>query len=287
MPPRKAPTARQRRLGTELRKSRERAGLSLVAAAGLLGTDRTSISNTESGRFGVSRERVFNWCRMYGCSDTAYMEALAGMAGQRGKGWWEEYRGQLPTGALDLAELEHHAYTLRAVQITQLPGLLQTEDYARAVFTAAVPELSPVDIRRRLSHRLRRRDVLDRQTGTAGPPDCVFLLHEAALRTEFGGRKTAVAQLTYLLAESERDNVTVRVVPIAAGGLPDAGSSTLYARGPTPRLDTVRTDVPSGPLLLDSEADLAVFRAVLDRVEDRSLDPRLSQDFIRRVLHEM
>ncbi|MFH8492268.1 DUF5753 domain-containing protein [Streptomyces longisporoflavus] len=283
MPPRKAPTARQRRLGTELKKIREHAGLSLAEAAALLSTDRTTISNTESGRFGVSGERVRAWASQYDCPDAEYVEALGAMAEERGKGWWEDYRGEMSAGALDLAELEHHAVALRAVQMMHMPGLLQTEDYARAVFAEAVPPLSPADHRRRLSHRLKRRDVLDRST----PPQCTFLIHEAALRMEFGGRKIAEAQLDYLLSESERENVTVRVIPFSVGGFPNAGSSTLYVYGSVAQLDTVQTDTPAGPLFLDAETRLANYRAVLDRTETKSLDPERSRDFIREIAQQV
>ncbi|MFE4665456.1 helix-turn-helix domain-containing protein [Streptomyces sp. NPDC056716] len=283
MPPRKAPTARQRRLGAELRRIRERAGLTLVDAAAQLGTDRTTVSNIESGRFGVSGERVRTWAAHYGCPDAEYVEALAAMAEDRRKGWWEDYREVLSVGALDLSELEHHASALRAVQIMHMPGLLQTEDYARAVFTEAVPALSDIELRRELSLRLKRRDVLDRAT----PPMCTFLIHESALRMEFGGRKIARAQLDYLLKQSDRENVRVRVIPFSIGGFPNAGSATLYACGPVPQLDTVQTDTPYGPAFLDAETRLANFRAVLDRTEERSLDAVRSRDFINEIAQQV
>ncbi|MEV5594098.1 helix-turn-helix transcriptional regulator [Streptomyces sp. NPDC052496] len=282
MPPRKAPTARQRRVGTELRKMREHAGLTLAEAAVLLSTDRTTISNTESGRFGVSRDRVRAWATHYACPDTAYVDALAAMAEERVKGWWEDYRGDLSGGALDLSELEHHAVALRAVQIMHMPGLLQTEDYARAVFTEAVPPLDPAALRRRLSHRLRRRDVLDRPS----PPSCMFLIHEAALRMEFGGRAVTRAQHEYLLKEMDRDNVEVRILPFGAG-FPNAGSSTLYVHGPVPQLDTVQTDTPAGPAFVDAETRLNNYRAVLDRTQERALTPAKSFDFVRKVAQQV
>ncbi|MFB7917904.1 Scr1 family TA system antitoxin-like transcriptional regulator [Streptomyces sp. NPDC056061] len=283
MPPRKPPTARQRRLGAELRKMREHAGLTPTEAAALLGTDRTTISNTESGRFGVSGARVRTWADHYACHDTAYVDALADMAEERIKGWWEDYRGELSGSALDLAELEHHAAGFRSVQIMHMPGLLQTEDYVRAVYAEALPAPTPAGLRRRISHRLRRRDVLDRMN----PPICTFLIHEAALRMQFGGRKVALGQLEHLLKESERDNVTVRVIPFAVGGFPNAGSSTHYVYGPVPQLDTVQTDALLGAGFVDAEARLRVFRAVLDRTEGRSLDPQSSRDFIKEVAEQV
>lgn len=283
MASRKAPTARQRRLGTELRRLRERTGLSLNAAAAVLGTDRTTVSNCEAGRSGVSSQRVRAWAAHYECSDTAYVDALAGMAEERTNGWWEDYRGELSSGALDLAELEHHAVGVRSVQIMYMPGLLQNEEYARAVFTEVVPPLSPQRLRRLLSHRLRRRDVLD----GAEAPMCTFLIHEAALRMTFGGPGVALGQLANLLKESERANVTVRAIPFAAGGFPEIGSSTQYVCGPVPQLDTVQTDTATGPAFIEAEDRLVNYRAVLDRIESRSLDPEGSRDFIRGIAQSM
>ncbi|MEU5286451.1 DUF5753 domain-containing protein [Streptomyces sp. NPDC020755] len=283
MPPRKAPTARQCRVGAELRKMRQHAGLALAEAAALLSTDRTAISNTESGRFGVSGERVRAWAGGYACPDEAYVDALAAMADERGRGWWEEYRNDLTSGTLDLAELEHHAVGIRAVLIMYMPGLLQNEDYARAVFAQAVPELPPARRRRLLSHRLKRRDVLDREN----PPACTFLIHEAALRMTYGDSGVARGQLEHLLRESERDNVTIRIVPFAAGGFPETGSSTHYVYGPVPQLDTVQTDTATGPAFLDAETRLRNYRAAMDRVEELSLDPRKSRDFIREVAQQV
>ncbi|MCY0936111.1 Scr1 family TA system antitoxin-like transcriptional regulator [Streptomyces sp. H34-S4] len=284
MPPRKAPTARQRRLGAELRKIREDAGISITEAAAQLNTDRTGMSNVESGRFGVSSERVRSWTSHYRCPDPAYVDALAAMAEERGRGWWDEYRDDgLAADLIDLAELEHHAVALRQVQIMHMPGLLQTEEYARAVFGEAVPALQPPNLRRLLSYRMKRRDVLDRKN----PPACVFLIHEAALRMRFGGRRVTSGQLDYLLKQSDRDNVTVLVIPFEAGGFPDAGSSTVYTYGPVRQLDTVQSDTPTGSILLDAETRLANYRAVLDRAQERAYDPERSRDFIREMAQQV
>lgn len=258
---------------------RERAGLNGGEAAALLDMDRTRISNTESGRFGVSAERVRTFARAYACPDREYVDALATMADERVKGWWEEYRGTLPPGWLDLAELEHHAKALRSMQVTHIPGLLQTEEYARTVFATTVPELSPVELRRRLSHRMRRRDILDRED----PPHCTFLVHEAALRMQFGGRRVTQGQLEYLADASERDNVTVRVVPFSAGAFPIWGISTLYASAAVSALDTVQLDTGYGSVLLDADVHLRNHRAILDRVQELSTQPKEARDLILQI----
>lgn len=280
MPPRAAPTARQQRLGAELRKMRERAGLNSGQAAERLGMDRTRISSTEAGRFGVSADRVRTFARIYACPDRAYIEALATMAEERGKGWWEEYRDLLPVDWLDLAELEYHATGLRSVITMHIPGLLQIEDHVKVVLATTVPELTPVELRRRLSHRMKRRDILDRENR----PQCTFFIHEAALRMQIGGKGTVRAQLNSLIEASERDNITVRAIPFSAGAFPDCGTSMSYVVGPVPALDTVQLDAGHGSVLLDAETHLSNYRAILERTEEIALTTPETRDFILDIL---
>ncbi|EST37600.1 hypothetical protein N566_12095 [Streptomycetaceae bacterium MP113-05] len=280
---RKPPTERQRRLGAELRKMRERAGLTLTAAAAVHQVDKTAISNTEAARFGVSPDRVRVWARNYACPDPDYIDALAAMTRERGANWWDEYRGLLPAGALDLAEMEHHAVALRSTQIMHVPGLLQTEDYARAVFEEAVPALAGEELERRIAFRIRRCGLLHR----AHPPANTFLIHEAALRMRFGGAGVMRAQLDHLLKQSECGSVTIRVVPFVAGGFANAGSSTLYAYGPVTQLDTVQSDIPTGSAFIHAESHVTNYRSAMDRMERRSLNPSRSRDHIREAVQQL
>lgn len=250
--------------------------MSAPKAAAALGTNRTGISNLEAGRFGVSVERVRTLARIYSCSDQALVDALATMAAERSKGWWDEYREVLPTDWLDLAELEYRAEALRSMQTLYIPGLLQTEEHAKAVFAITVPELTPVELRRRLSHRMKRRDILDREQ----PPQCTFLIHEAALRIPFGGRRVAEAQLQHILEASERDNITIRVIPFSAGAFPNPGGPLLYALGAVPELDTVHLEAGHGSVLLHTAAHLSNYRAILNKNENLSLNPQKTRDLI-------
>ncbi|MEU5031047.1 helix-turn-helix domain-containing protein [Streptomyces milbemycinicus] len=278
-----APSARRRRLGAELRKMREHAGMTVAYAAQQLGAEGPRISNMESGRLGVSEERVRMLAAIYACGDQAYVDALAAIATERRRGWWEDYRDRMAVDALDLAELDFHAVGLRAVQIMHIPGLLQTEDYANAVFSTAEPALTPVQRRVNVSYRMRRREVLDRDV----PPQCTFLIHEAALRMEFGGSKVARGQLERLLEASEWDNVTVRAIPFSAGGFPHAGASVTYMYGVVPQLDTVQLDTPTGVTFLDGETHLANYRRILDRTEGLSLAPADTRDFIQAIAQRL
>ncbi|UNO39797.1 helix-turn-helix transcriptional regulator [Streptomyces sp. MST-110588] len=278
------PTIRQRRFGAELRRLREAAGMTAPTAADLLGTDRTVISNIEGGRFGISEERLRRLASIYACESQELVEALVQMAGSRKGGWWEEYRGKIPPGFLDVAELEHYAVRLRTVQTTLLPGLFQTEEHARALFDLLSPPLSRLEVELRVTHRLTRQNVLhgDDPTPFAG------VIHESALRMQVGGRDVARRQLRHLLEACEWDNVTLLVIPFAAGGFRLMGDGcVVYASAPEAHLDTVHMDSPTGGVFIDAPTHLAHFRRRLDAAEEKALTPEKSRDFIHMVSKEL
>ncbi|MFE5090004.1 helix-turn-helix transcriptional regulator [Streptomyces sp. NPDC056638] len=278
-----APTARRRRLGTELRKLRERAGITATEAAKLLGGNQARISNIEAGRYGVSAERVRTLSCHYDCSDHELVNALAAMTGDRKRGWWEEYREILSTGLLDLAELEHHGTALRTSHTAGLPGLLQTTDHAREVFRQVVPALPPPEIEHRLSFRIKRQSVIFRER----PAPYRAVIHEAALHMEFGGPAVAKQQLVHLLTMSEREHVTIQVIPFKAGGYPGAGQPIYYVHGSVPQLDTVQLDQAHGIVLLDAEAQLQKYRKVLARLEFLALDVAESRNLIHAIAQNL
>jgi transcriptional regulator with XRE-family HTH domain len=270
-------------LGIELRKLRERAGLTAAAASQLLGVKPNQISNMEAGRAGVSPERVRTLARHYKCNNPALVDALSEMTADRKRGWWEEYRETLPAALLDLAEVEHHATHLRASVTVHIPGLLQTTDHARELFRQVVPEFSPPDIEHRVSFRVKRQVVLFRDE----PTPYLAIIHEAALRMRFGGTPVVKGQLRHLLDMSERDHITLKVLPFAAGSFPGSGQSIFYSRGPVPQLDTVHLDQSHGPVFLDAEAQLEMYQVLLDRMESRALTPERSRDVISGLLSDL
>jgi hypothetical protein len=211
------------------------------------------------------------------------IDALVEIATDRTHGWWEDYRDVLPPVFQDLAELEHHASFMWVVGTAHVPGLLQTEEYARAVLAYRVPELPDSELEARVEHRMRRRAVLGREGAT--PYEAV--LHESVLRTRVADRRVARAQLQALLAESERPNVTVRVIPFDVDGFAGASSMMLYAGGRVPALDTVQRDAPYGSVFLDAAAQLLAMRTLFRKVEFVSLDPTGSRAFIHRVAEEL
>ncbi|MER7172022.1 helix-turn-helix domain-containing protein [Streptomyces mesophilus] len=282
MATRTSPTERQKRLGAEIRKLRAAAGQSIEFAAGLLGVDRSNMSSMESGVRAISPERVRTLACNYACSDQEYVDALADMAGYRKRGWWERYRGQLPAGFMDIAEMEWHAKRMRSANFIHMPGLLQTGDQALAIFRTAVPALPEHEVALRVAYRLERAKILT--DGAAH--EYVSIIHEAALRMQFGGRKVVDAQLAHLLAMSEHEQVTLRVIPFAAGEFPGAGQTVFHLEGPVPTLDTVQVDNAHGPEFLHMEAQLNRYRGQLNWMERIALSPEESRDFIRAIANE-
>ncbi|MFC5724361.1 helix-turn-helix domain-containing protein [Streptomyces gamaensis] len=277
------PTVRRRRLGAELRRLRERADLSATEAGVRFGITQSRISNIEAGRYGVSADRVRALARTYNCSDHVLIEALAAMTGERRQGWWEDYREVLPADLIDLTELEHHATAIRVGQVINIPGLLQTVDYARAIFSDAVPPLLAHEAEHRLSHRIKRQAILYRDN----PPPYTAIIHEAALRMQFGGIDTAKAQLHHLVEVSERDSVTVVVIPFEGTSFPSVGHGIDYLYGPVTQLDTAILDTAQSGAAIDAAAQLEVCRLVLDRMESVALKPGPSRDLIQRIAHDL
>ncbi|MFJ2897936.1 Scr1 family TA system antitoxin-like transcriptional regulator [Streptomyces sp. NPDC087218] len=276
---RSALTARRARLGAELRKLRERAGMTTTQAAALLGTSSGQLSNIEVARFGVSAERVRIAAHTYSCTDQALIEALVAMTSDRKRGWWEEYREILPSTLLDLAEIEHHGTGLDAAHSIHIPGLLQTVDHAREIYRQAVPELPPPDIEHRVSYRIKRQEVLYREN----PAPYRAVIHEAALRMAFGGPDIARRQLRHLLELSELPHATIRVIPFEATYYPGSGQSVYYVHGPVPALDTAQLDQSHGPVFIDAEAQLAQYRLLLERLDAAALNVEQSRELIHKV----
>ncbi|MGP4110143.1 helix-turn-helix domain-containing protein [Streptomyces sp. 4N509B] len=283
MPPREHPTVRQARLGAELRKLRERAGRTAREAAEMLGTDQGKISHIESGRIGVSEERVRRLAAFYACADEALLSALCAIARERrGQHWWDEYRSILAPRFLDIAEMEHHAVSLRTVQTVTMPGLLQTEAYARALFSSA-DDLSSAEVDARTEHRMRRQGILDREE----PPLLEATIHEAALRMRFGGRQVARKQLEHLMTASERAHITVRVVPFTNEQFYEMTQAVIYADGVVPQLDTVQVDGPIGGRYIDNDEQIAGYRDFLAKTGSVSLDENESRQLIHHIAREM
>ncbi|MFJ5305291.1 helix-turn-helix domain-containing protein [Streptomyces sp. NPDC088350] len=281
MSARPVPTARQARLGAELRKLREAAGVPNRQAAAQLDTSPTQISHIESGRFGLSEERLRRMAEFYDCDDPALVDALVKMAEYRTGNWWDEYRGVMPRQALDLAELEHDATYVHAFEMVHIPGVLQTEDHVRAASLFVDPGLPKEELETRVSFRMRRQQVLE--SGT--PYDIV--VHEAALRMCVGGSKVARTQLGHLLHAADRETVILRVIPFSPEGFAGAGLPMQYFGGVVPQLDTVQIDTSHGAEFIDATARLNRCRTRFESIDSAALPHDASLDLVQRIAQEL
>ncbi|MEU6234582.1 helix-turn-helix transcriptional regulator [Kitasatospora sp. NPDC047058] len=282
MPPRPNPTLRQRRIGAELRKMREAAGLSSPSLSRALGIDRTQVSQMESGKVGLSRERLQSFAAACKCMNQPLVEALESMIQERSKGWWEEYRGTIPDGFLENAELEKGSRELMMWVLTHIPGPCQTIGYAAAVFGRLIPQLPRHELEARTAFRMQRKTDLrrDRKPLTA-------FVYESALWTRFGGTQVLKEQLGSLLEDSEQSWTTIRVVPFDVETFPGAVENLTYAFGSVPELDTVELESSRSSIYLDAASELTSYRTIFARTEASALSESKSRDLIRKIAREL
>ncbi|MFB7613174.1 helix-turn-helix domain-containing protein [Kitasatospora sp. NPDC056181] len=276
------PTLRQRRIGAELRRMREQAGFGGSHLARTLGVTPAQVTQMENGKTGVSVERLRAIAAACMCANQPLIDAIADMIGERGKGWWDEYRPSLTTDLLDVAEIEGHAERISTYTITFIPGLLQTPAYAASVFARAIPPLPQSEIDLRMAFRLQRQHIV-----RSGSTPYTAFVHEAALRMQFSGPTVLAKQLGTLIHDSESPGISVRVVPFDIESLPGPSENFTYINGPVPELDTVQIDFSFGCPLFDAPAQLASYREILARMESVALSEEDSRDFIRSVMKEI
>jgi hypothetical protein len=213
------PTTRQRRLAAELRKLREAADLTPDQAAGALGWSRPKLVKIELAKVLPKIGEVEQILSTYGGTDEAVKLALMQLArDSRQRGWWAAY-GDVLAGSY--AELEDAASRIRSWQVQLVPGLLQTQAYARDVIAKAVPD-DPAEVERRVQARMHRQTLLTRQSA----PQLDVLLAEEVLHRP-GPGDLMREQTQALLSASQRPNLTMRVVPTSAGLFPGVGQGPL------------------------------------------------------------
>jgi hypothetical protein len=189
------------------------------------------------------------------------------MAQERGKGWWDEYREVTDQVARDLAELEYRSASVRMHEPLFVPGILQTEDYARAVFTEC-GLLSPFTDEH-VRFRLTRQDRLTDDT----PVSCHAIIHEAALHVQIGGPHVMREQLLRLIEAARLPHVTIQVFPYEAGAYSAYSSAFAIFGGRAPALDTVYLEHPGSSLFLRDGEQLDGYGKMFERLSHLALDP--------------
>jgi transcriptional regulator with XRE-family HTH domain len=213
-----SPTVRRRRLALELRRLREAARLTCEEVADHLECSASKISRVETGRVSVSPRDVRDMLELYGVPPTQ-RESLVQLArDSRQKGWWHAYSDTIQPQFATYLGLESAASEIHIYEVSLIPGLLQTEDYARAVISAG--QMGPRDdIDRRVALRMARQPALTRED----PPRVWAVLDEAALRRRVGGAGLMRLQLEHLLELADLKNVALQVIPFGGGAHPAMG----------------------------------------------------------------
>jgi transcriptional regulator with XRE-family HTH domain len=276
-----SPTVRRRRLAAELRRLRGTVRAAPVAKA--LGWSIAKISRYENGAGSFPIDEVAKLLEYYHVPEPrrGRLLTLAEDANQRG--WWEEYADALPPEYLEFIGLEAEAESLIHWAITGVPGLLQTEEYAREVhlsYQHTVP-ISPGLIERRVRVRMIRQDVL---TTREPPLELSVVLDESALLRQIGGPKVMHAQLQRLVAVSELPNVELRILPLSSGGSPPPATFQVFgfrAEDVTAKLgDVVSMEGLTDNIQVEGETDTYLYRLLFRTLVDSSLPPDESRHLI-------
>jgi transcriptional regulator with XRE-family HTH domain len=282
------PTVHRRQLGAELRRLRESAGLRMEDAAKALGCSHTRMSRIETGKGGAvaKADDVRTLCELYGVKDDRQVDMLLGMlsAMAQQRGWWEAFEAVLPSGLEVYVGLESDARAERAWEPILVHGLLQTKEYARAVFQAWASH-RPHDIDDLVQVRMERQKLLTRE---GQPLELWAILDEAVIRRPLGGRDIMRDQLLHLVDLTDMPNVTIQVVPLATGGNPGLG-------GPFSILEfeddndspVVYAESQVGNLYLEKKPDVRRYTSIFDMLRAMALPPAESLTLLRQAAEDM
>ncbi|MFQ6329000.1 MULTISPECIES: helix-turn-helix domain-containing protein [unclassified Nocardia] len=272
----RGPTVLRIALGGQLRKLREKANITREAAGDAIRGSHAKISRLELGRTGFKERDIRDLLTLYGVDDPVERERFLDLARQANEpGWWHRYNDLLPSWFGTYLGLEQAANKIRTYEANLIPGLLQTPEYARAVVSLGYED---ADMDRRVAVRQRRKEILFRQD----PPVVWAVIDEAALHRPVGGARVQREQMEHLIKLSELPNVTIQVLPYAAGEHAAAGSSFSILRFAEPELpDIVYLEHLTSALYLDRRQDLALYLSVMDRLSVQSERPEKSVEILR------
>ena len=278
------PTALRIALGSKLRQLREASGITREDAGYAIRGSSAKISRLELGRVGSKERDVADLLTLYGVSDAEEREAFVALARQANSpGWWREYGDVLPNWFETYLGLEQSASVIRTYEPQLVPGLLQTEDYARAIMLLRHLHVSYGEIERRVALRMARQAFLSRP----GAPDLWVALDEAALRRTLGDRKIQRAQLLHLVEMAQLTNITLQVLPFEAGGHAATGGSFTILRFSEPGLpDIVYLEHLTNALYLDKKRDTADYLAIMDNLCIQAASPTETMNFLHQIIEE-
>jgi transcriptional regulator with XRE-family HTH domain len=280
-----SPTVRRRRLGMELRRLREASGLMIEDVAKHLECSMSRVSRIETGKSVARIRDVRDMLDLYALGDEGQREQLLTLAKEaQQRGWWTEYEAVLSAGLDTYVGLEASAASIRSFQTHLVPGLLQTEEYARALIRAGRPTESPENVDRMIALRSRRQTML----ANSDYLEMWAVIDEAVLRRPIGGGSVMRAQLARLLEAGDLPSVTIQVLPFARGAHAGMDGAFTIIGFPDPTdLDVVYVDCPAGNIFLEKEKDVRRHTTWFDHLRAAALPPDESAEFIAAAADEL
>src|SRR5262249_14160326 len=281
---RSGPLALRIALGAHLRRLREASRITPAQAGEAIRATHSKISRLERGRSAAKQRDVADLLTLYGVTDEAEREQVLSLARQASTpGWWQQYNDILPRWFELYVGLERAASIIRTYEVQFVHGLLQTEEYARAVILIANAGASAQEIDRRVSVRMKRQQLLTQP----GAPELWTVLDEAALRRPPGGPAVMRAQLEHLLEMTALPNVTLQIIPFDVGPHAAAGGPFTILRFPEPALpDLAYLEQLNSAQYLDPPDDVVGYLEVMDQLAVQAETGTASQDLLRALLKQ-
>ncbi len=277
------PTVRRMLVGAQLRRLRTDKGISREQAGEAIRASEWKIHRLENGQVSFKERDIVDLLRLYGVTDPGEVAALVTMAREANEpGWWQHYSDVLPQWFRAYVDLESATTLIRTYQGQLIPGLLQTEDYVRAVIGGALEE-SPEEAERRVALRVARQTLLTRP----GAPGLWAVVDEAALRRPVGGPKVMRAQLEWLIDATKLPNVTLQILPFGAGAHPAMVGAFSILRFPDQELpDIVYLEHLTNALYLDKREDVERYLHVMENICVHGKPPDETAEVLGQIAKE-
>jgi transcriptional regulator with XRE-family HTH domain len=277
------PTVARIRLGTRLRRLREEAEITREDAAAAIRSSASKISRLELGRTTIKVRDLADLLKLYGADEAERASLLALSQHGNVSGWWQDYGNSVPAWLKPYLGLEQAATLIRSYDPQLVPGLLQTPEYARTVFS--LPGRSPGQrAERQLAVRMRRQEILHR----ADPPHLWAVIDEAVLRRSVGSAAVMRGQIEHLLEISQLRHVNIQVLPFRAGGHAAGGGPLTLLRFAGDQLpDVVYLEQLASAVYSSSPADLAYYWDILNQLATKAEPPIASATVLDQIRKEL
>jgi len=282
--PQASVTARRMMLGARLRRLREEHGISRAEAGYTIRASESKMSRLELGRVSFKERDVADLLMFYGVTDPRQRDSVLALLREANRpAWWREYEDVLPDWFQDYIGLEQAAERIRTYETHFVPGLLQTDDYSRAVIASGLPTPTPVEVDRAVALRATRKQLLTR----TGAPHIWAVLDEAALRRPVGSEQVRHDQLEHLLKLADLSHLTLQVLPLSRSVHASGSGAFTMLRFSEPDLpDVVYVESLLSALYIDKPDHVSRYTEVMDRLCVESLSPVATSVFLADLLTE-